>query len=482
MIRGKLENFYSYPSALVDRGKELQDFMQQKKYVPPFPMKSNDTFIGIEVEVERVLRTSNLFSLGDNFLWNNIEDGSLRNNGREFVSIPIKGDSIPYALNILNTTLHKEKGCVAHEFTDRTSVHVHMNGRDLTFEQFANLVLTYIVVEPLLYSFVGGDREKNIFCVPITQSSMLRTVALLFNGFETGDTSDVSSALSSWYKYTGFNLLPILSYGTIEYRHMLGTSDEELLSKWINLIFSIKNFAIKTTYESNKTRILEMNTSSEYSNYLYEVFGEQSREFAVLNIQEIMENTSIFVKDIFSILTNDTQSLYYANYKNGIKKSDSNLLFFDNAYSLGLLKPINVKVKIERILADIKKYQEAIDDNLKSIADINSRISKEKVSEPTKKKLLSNISYYKKNVLTYEAEIEKYKNQIKKLEAGEEDEVLISPYGNVVSGRNPAYFGLDQSLSDIIQRTTRHVIGAAPTAVPTRINGSLTDFSLDWNS
>jgi hypothetical protein len=375
-----IHDLVGFDRPLLDKGQELSVIMQGKKYTPPFSLKNNDTYMGIEVEVERVFRTTGILALNDTYLWNNIEDGSLRNNGREFVSIPLKGANIQFAINQLQGTLTKEKNCIGHEFTDRTSVHVHMNIRDLTPKQLMNLVLTYLVVEPILYSFVGGDRYKNIFCVPLTQSSMVRDLAKMFHRLEAGNERSLLDCFSRWQKYTGLNLTPVTNYGTIEYRHMCGTCDETVLSNWLNLILSIKNFAVNTDYELNKSRILNMNTTSEYSMYIHEIFGEDAVQFNSMTLNEIMEQTTMFVKDVFSILENDTRSLFTDDVRKAIKDSGNNK-FFEHSYKLGYLRKINVEAEIKKYKDTIQTYENEVKNRQERIKELEQQVLESKTTK-----------------------------------------------------------------------------------------------------
>ena len=74
-------------------------------------------------------------------------------------------------------------------------------------------------------------------------------------------------------KYTALNLLPIHDRGTIEFRHMAGTKDIEHLMTWINLILSLKKFALRNEPEYIWHRIETLNTTSEYRMFAEEVFG-----------------------------------------------------------------------------------------------------------------------------------------------------------------------------------------------------------------
>jgi len=267
-----------------------------------------DTYVGIEIEVEGVFRTSNVSRVGNKYIWRNIEDGSLRNNGREFVSIPIKGVEIPTFLNTFYTTLNRDEDCSNYQFSDRTSIHVHVNYRDQTVEQLSNLILTYLTVEPFLYDFVGGDRKYNIYCVPITQSNLIFNLSRYFRDYERGNASTVHH-LTSWMKYTGFNLLTLQTYGTVEFRHLVGTDDQEHVEKWIKMLMALKEFSSKQKYEDLKAHILDLNTSSEYHAFVQEIFGDLAHEFKLQDIQKTMEDTVIFLKDMF-VLASSKDGFY----------------------------------------------------------------------------------------------------------------------------------------------------------------------------
>src|SRR6266849_8881837 len=92
----------------------------------PF-VKDNNTFVGIEVEMEDTL---NKFSSGlYEHLWTFRADGSLRNNGLEAVSIPLKGEWIKRGLKTLFD-------CIKNiHFSPRTSIHIHLDVRELNLNQ-----------------------------------------------------------------------------------------------------------------------------------------------------------------------------------------------------------------------------------------------------------------------------------------------------------------------------------------------------------
>lgn len=385
-----------------------------------------DCLIGIEVEVERVHQRNNIMELGrngygdDTYLWKNTEDGSLRNDGREFVSTPLKGKGIPYALNVLSKHLHTNQNCIGHEFTDRTSVHIHINVQDMTPKELMSFIYTYIMVEPLMYHYAGRERGEGIFCVPITQSSLGRLLKKYIEYINTGDDKRASLVSDEWMKYTGFNLAPVMRYGTVEFRHMAGTIDETRLMNWINLIMSIKQFAMCNNHKELKSRIFEMNTNSEYRYFIQDVFGSLSKLVEQEDFQTDLEKCVVFLKDLHHSqkLTDviDTKNYLEAPTKNNLMQS---------LIKLGWIKVVDVEV-------EVRQHQSSINELKKSNVDITVNINRLKQSLesnvilPASKKELTKQYKYWNEILTYnERQIKDLAKLIENLRNPKEEEYKI---------------------------------------------------------
>lgn len=278
----------------------LQDKFKKSfaKFEPSYVFCDNNVNVGIEVEVERIHTSKSVFESDDKscFLWSNTEDGSLRNNGREFVSIPVKGQNIEFALTTLNEFLTKNRYTKDHEFSDRTSVHIHVDCSDMTEKNIQSLVATYIAVEPLLYAFVGGDRNVNIFSVPVNETTIYDDYLnhLFTEKVTYGSIDGVSRA---WHKYTGLNLVPLRSYCTAEFRHMVGTCDVLRLCDWINALLQIRKYAITHDPEYIFKRLVNMNTVSDYGSFINDVFIEDDvivRKTNVDLVSTLEQTTGLF--------------------------------------------------------------------------------------------------------------------------------------------------------------------------------------------
>lgn len=399
----------------------------------------NDTLLGIEVEAERIHREDGLMELSEDiYLWKNVADNSLRNNGREFVSIPMKGETIEFAIHTLKEHLTKDKTCIAHEYTDRTSIHVHMNALDLTPEQYINTILTYVLVEPILYEYVGGERNKNIFCVPITESNMTSTLGWIVQAYEEGDTSAFVMNLGGWQKYTGLNLLPTRHYGTIEFRHLVGTDDYNMIYGWLNLILSIKKFALSISYEKLKATILEINTTSEYANLMRQIFGDLIMKLPIHDLQMTLENTSIFIKDVYSYNDNLSKVKQTFSSKKFLELQQSTLV--EQAKKLKLLVIYDVEYEIKK-LEDAKSIY--VTDRIpyeNLLKGLQEKLKEETISPNDKRTINGNIKTIKSTIEQYDSIIADYDRSIAKLRDIDKEESLKVPQFAQAFANPPAFW------------------------------------------
>ena len=234
----------------------ISNFEEKNPFTPKYSLVDKATYLGIEVEVENVRSYKNT-----NPMWSIKDDGSLRNNGREFVTPPIRAWRVEHALtDLLTSQLNPDI-----DFSERTSIHVHMNIRTLTPKQLETFLLTYLMFEKVIFNWVGKTREQNIFCNPIYSTSDLHDFSTIFQDFNPYHFN--------WNKYTALNLEPIKNFGTVEFRHLYGTSDIKTIMTWINIILSLKRFALRAAPGYIKEEILSINTTSTYRTLACSVFG-----------------------------------------------------------------------------------------------------------------------------------------------------------------------------------------------------------------
>lgn len=241
------------------------DALQAMQDADPIPLThkvlDKSCLVGIEVEVENVpVYLDHLQPL-----WLRTEDNSLRDNGWEYISAPVKGEHIEYSLRRLFRDMKKHNP--KYTFSGRTSIHVHMNARTMTCDQAAAMLLLYTVFEKTLFRFIGKDREHNHHCVPVRNSNISAMMSdIIFGRAPTGH----------WQKYTAVNILPLSGKGTLEFRHMHGTDDVDRLMVWINLLMKLKLYCYKRSYGAVVDEISKLNSTSLYLGFSNAVFEELS--------------------------------------------------------------------------------------------------------------------------------------------------------------------------------------------------------------
>ena len=275
--------------------KECKDL-----YKNPITIIDPDILVGIEIEFQNYQGLDKPI-----YLWNISEDGSLRNNGVEFISIPLKNEYIGEALYEFIACTSKEI-----QFSERTSIHIHINALDLTSEDIYKIFLTYLVVEPVLYNWIGHNREHNIFCVPwyTTQdiffiSNRIKKLDLIFGSGH--------SIQSSEKRYTGLNLDSLSKFGTLEFRQMYGTRDINKIVDWINILLVLRRSKdINLVDLTNK--IIHLNTYSNYLDFLEFIFGPIYNLLYSFNVDKLLEQGSKMAKQ--SLLDYSILETFVHNY------------------------------------------------------------------------------------------------------------------------------------------------------------------------
>lgn len=293
--------------------RNLNTHKNFEKTLPPrsYNMVVDDELLGIEIEVEGIRYPENF-----QHYWKHKTDGSLRNYGAEYASIPLRADQVEYALKHWNELITKNNN---PSFSQRTSTHIHLNVRDMTWEEIENLVLLYMIFERHFFLQTNQDREHSIFCVPLYKTDAASKL------------QPIEYCSGIWNKYAALNLCTILGgespmFGTIEFRHMHGTSNPDVLIPWINNILRLKAQALSMPTGEVRKRLETMNTTSEYLGLYTQTFGEQARPAAMQKADFeyciTMTKLGIFCPTTQYSMADGTcltTQKYYNHYKNKTK-------------------------------------------------------------------------------------------------------------------------------------------------------------------
>lgn len=223
---------------------------------------------GCEFEIESIVKYNHLPS--NEFIIEN--DHSLRNNGKEFKTHPSSYEKTLQLFDYLHTHLVVDKD----PFSERTSIHVHVNVRDLGLKQVRQFVLLYALLEPLFFEFVGEKRKSSIYCVPLNYTFLPSYYKL-----------SIVALLDRWKnnKYTAFNILPINTFGTIEFRHLYGTDNREVFKTWLTSIKDLYEF-VANTPELDVCRLINQNTVAEIAKQMIPLLSNHLPESYINSISK----------------------------------------------------------------------------------------------------------------------------------------------------------------------------------------------------
>lgn len=192
---------------------------------------------GIEIELENITAETPSFRY-----WTAKGDGSLRNNGMEFVcSHPWGGTDLYNAAVEIDGFLFGNNP----DTTWRCSTHVHIDVRDMTAAQVKKMILAYVFYERLLFKCSGWHRYKNNFCAALGFAQ--GQLEDLGNWWAENDSTFLSNLASRWDKYTAINFLPMGSFGSIEFRISEAKWHKGQLIRLANRFLSLKEVAIANT-------------------------------------------------------------------------------------------------------------------------------------------------------------------------------------------------------------------------------------------
>lgn len=184
--------------------KELTD-------LDPPGHNKEDQFYGMEVELENVRGISRQAELL--YGWRTVGDGSLRNNGVEFITSPVQ---LAQLFSLVDH-LYEAKAGGGWTGGPRCGIHIHMDMSHRSVGELHAMMVAYACVEPIVFDFCGSDREENIFCVPWYRApDDIRELQSFFYGNTTRRVLQRACGHAS--KYTSMFHGPLTRFNTLEFR------------------------------------------------------------------------------------------------------------------------------------------------------------------------------------------------------------------------------------------------------------------------
>ena len=240
---------------------------------------------GVEIEAEG----ARLF-IPENKVWRQEGDGSLRAKPEccEYVfKEPLSYEDSITAVGWLNAQ-HKKNGTVLN-WSFRCSTHVHLNVQEMELSALLRLVYLYYIFENLLVKWSGEEREGNRFCLRLKDSSEIPFVV------ENIFRSSLRGVNENQVRYSALNLGSLIKYGSVEFRSLSGTTDRERLSKWLNGITNLRDYAI----QAKSLQELFEKAKGNLNAFGKEVFGEFFSELRYMNWEfDALYNMSLCINFI----------------------------------------------------------------------------------------------------------------------------------------------------------------------------------------
>lgn len=243
---------------------------------------------GIEIEAE-----GQGMKMVNNKWWGTHDDGSLRgvfpDSRAEFVlNAPVLKRSVGAVLRNLNKELEGAK----FNFSFRTSVHVHMNAQELTYNEVLNVIYTYLLLEEPFLTFCGKNRKGNRFCLRLQDAEgLLDTVNSMINAGERG--LDVINQEN--VRYASINLGALIKYGSIEFRAMRGTVDVDVISTWIDALHKVREYAKSV---KDITAVYEEFRDKGPEGFLQHVLGDVVEKFTYARVSRDIERSYSLSLDV----------------------------------------------------------------------------------------------------------------------------------------------------------------------------------------
>ena len=186
--------------------------------------------IGLELELESS-KTQSLAWVDKQSMWTVHNDGSLRQNGVEYVfANPLWGGDIDAALQLFEDST---KG-TAFVDTGYGSTHVHYNVGNLCTTEVMSIVVGWAILEDAFLTVCKPSRDGNNFAQRFNVLNNLASTLSSTNRIERL----FSGIGQDYWKYANLNLATIRTFGTLEFRPYHSTWDVKEIRAWIDRIIN----------------------------------------------------------------------------------------------------------------------------------------------------------------------------------------------------------------------------------------------------
>lgn len=239
---------------------------------------------GVEIEVEHCLDPP--VWCGET-QWSWVEDGSLRNNGMEFITPPV----IIEELGDMVQEYYRHHDREGYQASLRTGIHVHADMRWRTVEQVTAICTLYSILEPALFELCGPEREECIYCVPWYRApdevEVLNQVRMYAD--ERDDWRTAHSHLGGACKYSALYLEPLRRLGTIEFRAAPTFDRAADLMRWVH---TLRRLVALGHYLGTPERVVDYYEGHPYR-VLSTVLGDETDVMDAATLIELEDSAGV---------------------------------------------------------------------------------------------------------------------------------------------------------------------------------------------
>lgn len=223
---------------------------------------------GIEIEIEGANLPKRAFDV-----WAVKNEGSIKGEAFEYITKgPLKKENVPLAMENLNKVFNARESVVHDAY--RAGVHIHRNVQKNTLYDIFGVIFAWTIVERVWMKLCGPTREKNLFCLPSTQSGhKIPFTARILEAAIPGQEGRFPAGA----KYDAFNTDPIMSFGSIEFRTFPSSIKVEDIVKWVDWVDNLTTYGVSIDRD-NLTKTWK-GISEAPGAFLTAIFGKDYPEY-----------------------------------------------------------------------------------------------------------------------------------------------------------------------------------------------------------
>lgn len=241
----------------------------------PMTTKTFDKQFGVEMECYNVTKatlkaklTAAGINCGEasrsargNTYWKITNDGSIRGtNGFELVSPILQGQAGLYELMKVCKVLNQ---CAA-KVNQSCGMHIHINARNFTLEQWKRIYINYARLESLIDGWMAHSRRRNTnsYCKGFTRIRNFESMV------HTATSLEAIASIMNNDRYWKVNPKSYSVHNTCEFRQHAGTTNYIKIATWIRFLSNLVDYSENHTVNEKTLESLKAFNNTEIVDYL----------------------------------------------------------------------------------------------------------------------------------------------------------------------------------------------------------------------